>query len=88
MLLSGLLKVLDEHYDDLGHKPGHEHWRLEKMAEARGLSRKRINQKRREFIEDLNSTMNVGNSLRKRHLDYIMQELNSMCSSFRMLFRD
>ena len=42
----------------------------------------RINQQRREFIEDLNSIMNVGNSLRKRHLDYIMQELNSMCLPF------
>ena len=42
----------------------------------------RINQQRREFIEDLNSIMNVGNSLRRRHLDYIMQELNSMCLPF------
>lgn len=42
----------------------------------------RINQQRREFIEDLNIIMNVGNSLRKRHLDYIMQELNSMYPSF------
>lgn len=37
MLFSGLLKVLDEHYDDLEHKPGHGHWHLEKMAETRGL---------------------------------------------------
>lgn len=40
MLFSGLLKVLDEHYDDLEHKPGHGYWHLEKMAEARGLSQR------------------------------------------------
>ena len=40
MLFSGLLKMLDEHYDDLEHKPGHGHWHLEKMAEARGLSQR------------------------------------------------
>lgn len=39
------------------------------------------NYQRREFIEDVNSIMNVGNSLRNRHLDYIVQELNSMCFS-------
>ena len=40
MLFSGLLKVLDEHYDDLEYKPGHGHWHLEKMAKARGLSQR------------------------------------------------
>ena len=38
--------------------------------------------KTEEYVEDINSIMNIGNSLRKRHLDYILQELNSMCSSF------
>ena len=41
-----------------------------------------INRQRREYIADIGGIINVGNGLRKRHLDYILQELNSMCSSF------
>lgn len=41
-----------------------------------------INRQRREYIADISSIMNVGNGLRRRHLDYILQELNSMCSTF------
>lgn len=41
-----------------------------------------INRQRREYIADISSIMNLGNGLRRRHLDYILQELNSMCSAF------
>ena len=36
------------------------------------------NKFRRPFINDRRSIMNIGNELRERHMDYILQELNTL----------